>query len=406
MEHSFEAFEHGTAKIVPEKGLKDKLQLALKEGRPLIVKLGFDPTAPDLHLGHAVVLKKLKEFQDQGHTIVVILGDYTAQIGDPTGKNKARPPLETSQIERNVKTYLDQLSKILDVTKIKVKFNSEWFDKMSMRDTIKLISTTTLAQIIERNDFKGRYEKGLPIAMHELLYPILQGYDSVQIKSDIEIGGTDQLFNILVGRYMQEVRKQAAQVALCMPLLRGTDGSEKMSKSQNNYVGLTERPEEMYGKIMSIPDELLQEYIDLTTSFTDDEKKILKDQLAAGKNPMEVKKVIAGNVVMQYHSVAAATQAEEFFRKQVQSRDLASKEHKYVSLTELNLPAVDLSLIELCAALEKGKSKSQVRELIRAGSVTVDGVKIIDIHHKFAQFTGDIQIKIGKRNFYKVSSGS
>lgn len=399
----FDPLEEGIAKLVPENGLKEKLALAKKESRPLIIKLGFDPTAPDLHLGHAVVLKKLKEFQDAGHKIVVILGDFTAYIGDPTGKNKARPPLAEEQIQENARTYLDQLSKVLDVSKIEVKFNSEWFDKMSMRDTIKLVSATTLAQIIERRDFKQRYESGISISTHELIYPILQGYDSVAVNSDIEIGGTDQLFNILVGRYMQEVRKQAAQIALCMPLLRGIDGSEKMSKSQNNYIGLTEEPENMYGKIMSIPDALLEEYIDLTTNFSQEEKGAIKKELQSGKNPMEVKKLVAANVVAQYHNQAAAQKAEEYFYQQVQKRDLSSKEYKEVSLQSLGLQGSNLSLVDLCAAIEKSKSKNQVRELIKSGSITVDGTKITDVQYKFANITAELQIKIGKRGFYKVS---
>ncbi|MBV9963565.1 MAG: tyrosine--tRNA ligase, partial [Parafilimonas sp.] len=242
---------------VPENCIEDKIKLCRKEGRPLNVKLGFDPTAPDLHLGHSVVLKKLKQFQDFGHNVIIIIGDYTARIGDPTGKNKSRPPLTPEQVKKNAVTYINQLSKIIDIDKIEIRYNSEWLEKMSLTDTIFLLAQMTLAQILQRTDFNNRYTNGIPISLHELIYPLLQGKDSVMINADIEIGGTDQLFNCMVGKQLQEIYDKHGQGVICMPLLKGIDGSIKMSKSENNYIGLTDSPNDMYGKAMSIPDELL-----------------------------------------------------------------------------------------------------------------------------------------------------
>ena len=394
--------ENGVDSIVPENGLSEKIELAKSQSRPMIIKLGFDPTAPDLHLGHAVVLKKLKEFQDLGHTVVVILGDFTASIGDPTGKNKARPPLSTDQIDQNVQTYLDQLSKVLDISKTQIRYNSEWYNKMSMKDSIELISSTTLAQILERNDFRQRYESGSPISMHELIYPILQGYDSVVVESDVEIGGTDQLFNILVGRYMQQVRQMTRQAVLCMPLLRGVDGSEKMSKSQNNYIGLTENPEDMFGKVMSIPDALLGDYIDLATDWNMDEKNEIKKQLSDGENPMLIKKKIASNVVTQYHDQESSVKAEAHFYQQVQSRDFSSREFKSISIDSLELPLNNIKILDLCLRLDSSRSKTQMRQLISSGAISIDGIKISDPQHIFDSVKSGLKIKIGKRGFYEL----
>ncbi|MDO8468567.1 MAG: tyrosine--tRNA ligase [Candidatus Peribacter sp.] len=391
----------GAEIILPKGGLDEKLIQAKKGGRPLIIKLGFDPTAPDLHLGHAVVLKKLKEFQEAGHRIVVILGDFTAHIGDPTGKNKARPPLSKEKIEQNAQTYLAQLSKILDVTQIEVRYNSEWFDQMSLRDTIQLISSTTLAQILERNDFKQRYQGGIPVSMHELVYPILQGYDSVVIDSDVEIGGTDQLFNIQIGRYMQEVRQKVAQVALCMPLLKGIDGSDKMSKSQGNYIGLTEEPNTMYGKVMSIPDSLLLEYLDLTTNLPKEERQSLIHELEGGRNPMEIKKIIARNIVHQYHGEVAALAAEEFFYRQIQLRSVEVKDYSQFSAQSLGFLPSSVPLIDLIAAIEPERSRSQIRTLVKSGAVQINGGKIVDEHHHFS-VSEEILLKVGKRGYYKL----
>ncbi|WP_211236704.1 tyrosine--tRNA ligase [Sporocytophaga myxococcoides] len=276
--------------IFLENGLDEKLKQAELQNRKLVVKLGFDPTAPDLHLGHAVVLKKLRQFQELGHLIVIIIGDFTARIGDPTGKNKSRPPLNEDQVKENAKTYVAQLSKILDISKCSIRYNSEWLEGMNLSNAIQLLSQVTVAQMMHRNDFNTRFEKGIPISLHELVYPILQGYDSVEIMADVEMGGTDQLFNCSVGRQLQEGKGKKGQAVICMPLLKGIDGSDKMSKSQNNIIGLTDHPNEMFGKIMSIPDSLIVEYLKLVTDFADDEKMDNIRQLYEGLNPMALKK--------------------------------------------------------------------------------------------------------------------
>ena len=280
----------------PEDGLAEKLKVAEAENRPLRVKLGFDPTAPDLHLGHAVVLQKLRDFQLAGHTIVVIIGDFTASIGDPTGRNKLRPPLSDAEIRENAETYLAQLGKVVDIDRVEVRRNSEWHGALSAADILRLMAKVTVAQVMTRDDFRRRFADGLPIHLHELLYPILQGYDSVMIDADIELGGTDQLFNNLMGRHLQETLGKPGQAVITMPLLVGTDGSDKMSKSKANYVGLTDAPEDMFGKLMSISDAMLPNYIDLTGSFADDERRAMRSSLEAGENPMVIKKRLAENV--------------------------------------------------------------------------------------------------------------
>ena len=309
--------------ILPAHGLEQKLQMARTENRPLVIKLGFDPTASDLHLGHAVVLKKLRQFQDLGHQIVIVVGSFTAGIGDPTGKNKSRPPLSREAVMQHAATYLQQLSKIIDTGKARVLFNSDWLDKLSAAEMTRLLSHVTIAQLLQRNDFNKRFTEQSPIAMHELLYPILQGWDSVQIKADIELGGTDQLFNCTMGRQLQESMGMPAQVIICMPLLRGTDGKEKMSKSLHNIIGLTDSPEDMFGKTLSIPDALIEEFITLCTDFTAEEKKELLEQLATGTNPMLLKKAIARNIITQYHNEAAEGAAQNHFHNQFSHGDAA-----------------------------------------------------------------------------------
>lgn len=307
--NALERLQENVEIMLPQQGL----ELKLKENRPLTIKLGFDPTAPDLHLGHAVVLKKLKQFQDLGHQVVILVGSFTARIGDPTGKNKSRKPLTTQEVTYNAETYINQLSKVIDVAQAKIVFNSDWLDTLSFSDVIQLLSKVTVAQLMHRHDFNKRFTENTPIAMHELVYPVLQGYDSVQINADIEMGGTDQLFNCTMGRQLQEVMGVDGQVVMCMPLLKGLDGKEKMSKSLNNIIGLTDEPNDMYGKMMSVPDTLLEEYLDLTTDFSEAEKQGIKQQLTDGVNPMLVKQMIAENIIKQYHSLDAATTAADFF---------------------------------------------------------------------------------------------
>ncbi|WP_104380865.1 tyrosine--tRNA ligase [Sphingobacterium sp. HMA12] len=387
--------------ILPVGGLRSKLEQAKETGRPLIIKLGFDPTAPDLHLGHAVVLKKLKQFQELGHQVIVLVGSFTARIGDPTGKNKARKPLSQEKIADNSATYIAQLAKIIDMSKTKVVFNGDWLDKLDFSEVIQLVSKVTVAQLMQRHDFHKRFTENQPIAMHELIYPILQGFDSAHIKSDIEMGGTDQLFNCTVGRQLQESFGLDPQVVLCMPLLKGLDGKEKMSKSLHNTIGLLDKPNDMFGKAMSIPDTLIPDYIDLTTDFTRSEKTLLKSRMEMGENPMEVKKLIAHNLVCQYHDQQAATDAADFFAKQFQQKSFDDKSFEEVSLplAKAQLGPV-AKLVDLCHFLKKDLSKSAVRRLIAEGAVQIDSTKCIN-PDLAVDLKTSFRIKLGKRGFFK-----
>lgn len=387
--------------ILPENGLEEKLVQAQKENRKLIIKLGFDPTAPDLHLGHAVVLKKLKQFQDLGHQIVILVGSFTARIGDPTGKNKSRKPLSTEDVQHNAKTYLDQLSKIIDVSKAKIVFNSDWLDTLSFSDVIQVLSKVTVAQLMHRNDFNKRFTENSPIGMHEMIYPILQGYDSVNIKADIEMGGTDQLFNCTMGRQLQETFEMNPQIVICMPLLKGLDGKEKMSKSLNNIIGITDESTDMFGKTMSIPDSLIDEFLDLATDFSIEEKQSLRERLASGENPMNIKKVIAKNIISQYHNEEEAQKAEDFFINQFQNKNFEEKIYEPILISEIQAENEIISLLDLCAQLKKGQTRSAIRRLIESGAVQIDNEKMTEPYADIA-LKKETKIKIGKRDFYEL----
>ncbi|MDN5397326.1 MAG: tyrosine--tRNA ligase [Chryseobacterium sp.] len=393
--------QENTAIILPENGLEQKIKQAEVENRKLIIKLGFDPTAPDLHLGHAVVLKKLKQFQDLGHQIVIVVGSFTARIGDPTGKNKARKPLSVEDVHHNAQTYINQLSKIIDVEKTKIVFNSDWLDALSFSEVIHLMSKVTVAQLMHRNDFNKRFTENTPIAMHELVYPILQGFDSVQIECDIEMGGTDQLFNCTMGRQLQEVHQMPAQVVMCMPLLKGLDGKEKMSKSLNNTIGLTDEPNEMFGKTMSIPDSLIDEFIDLASDFTAEEKLELKSKLENGENPMDIKKRVAKNIITQYHDQSAAGLAEEFFSNQFQNKNVEEKVYKPISLALFQSQENRMTAIELCSRLKSNLSKSAIRRMIQSGGIQINHIKITDPDQEI-ELLLQTKIKIGKRDFFEL----
>lgn len=393
--------QENAAIILPENGLEEKLKEAEQQNRKLIIKLGFDPTAPDLHLGHAVVLKKLKQFQELGHQIVIVVGSFTARIGDPTGKNKARKPLSIEDVNHNAQTYINQLSKIIDVGKTKIVFNSDWLDALSFSEVIQLMSKVTVAQLMHRNDFNKRFTENTPIAMHELVYPILQGFDSVQINCDIEMGGTDQLFNCTLGRQLQEVHQMSAQVVMCMPLLRGLDGKEKMSKSLNNIIGLTDEPNDMFGKTMSIPDALISEFIDLASDFSTDEKLNLKSKLENGENPMNIKKLIAKNIISQYHNHTAAELAETFFINQFQNKNFEEKVYQPVSLEVFQNQKNKITAVEFCSLIKSDLSKSAVRRLIESGGIQINSIKITDPEQKIELIKG-IKIKIGRRNFFEL----
>ncbi|MFC3159131.1 tyrosyl-tRNA synthetase [Chryseobacterium arachidis] len=387
--------------ILPENGLEQKLKQAEEENRKLIIKLGFDPTAPDLHLGHAVVLKKLKQFQDLRHQIIIIVGSFTARIGDPTGKNKARKPLSAEEVQHNAETYINQLSKVIDVERTKIVFNSDWLDFLNFSEIIQLMSKVTVAQLMHRNDFNKRFTENSPIAMHELVYPILQGFDSVKIETDIEMGGTDQLFNCTMGRQLQESHGKSPQIIMCMPLLKGLDGKEKMSKSLNNTIGLTDEPNEMFGKTMSIPDSLIDEFIDLTTDFSDDEKNNLKSRISDGENPMNIKKVIAKNIISQYHHKESAKLAEQFFINQFQNKNFEEKVFKPINIKSSFSNQSKISLIELCHQLKNNESKSFIRRLIENGGIQINNVKMTDPNEEI-DLLKQTKIKIGKRDFFEL----
>jgi tyrosyl-tRNA synthetase len=367
--------EQGVEKLVSSDELKKKLE----QNRPLRVKLGCDPTAPDLHLGHSVVLRKLRQFQDLGHKAVLIIGDYTALIGDPTGQNKTRPMLSDADIERNAKTYFEQAGKILDTAsdKLEIHRNSEWLGKMNLADTLKLASQMTVARMLERDTFEKRYEADVPIGVHEFLYPLMQGHDSVMIKADVELGGTDQLFNNLVGRDLQRGAGQEPQVVMILPILEGLDGVEKMSKSKGNYIGINDSPKDMFGKTMSIGDELMARWYVL---------------LFAGKpegHPMEAKKVLAHAIVEQYHGHAAADHAREEFEKQFSKKDLAE------IAENLAVPAGETWIVELVEKTGKFKSRGDIRRVIQQGGITLDGQKITDDKTRVTVKNGQI-LKAGK----------
>ncbi len=387
--------------IVPEGGLEEKLAWSHKNQVPLRIKMGFDPTAPDLHLGHAVALKIMKQFQDHGHKVVVIIGDFTARIGDPTGRNKMRPPLSQEEIKANAETYLAQLNKILDVDLAEIRWNSEWLSGMHLDDTLGLMSLVTLSQLLQREDFHTRYKNQVPIHFHEFLYPIMQGYDSLRIDADIEMGGRDQLFNCLMGRDIQSAHQKTPQIVACVPILRGTDGHHKMSKSLNNYIGLTEDPQNMYGKVMSIPDALIEEYVRLVSTFSEEQRASLTEDIK--HNPMEVKKELAYDIVKQFHGVSAAEDSRIYFYKQVQSRDDSLIEFIPVALSSIGLELNGLTLLTLCFCLLKDKSKGDVRRLIQGGGVTINSEKVLDPALEIGKLvSGTFKIKVGKRGFYTI----
>jgi tyrosyl-tRNA synthetase len=387
--------------ILPENGLEQKCKQAEEENRKLIIKLGFDPTAPDLHLGHAVVLKKLKQFQDFGHHIIIVVGSFTARIGDPTGKNKARKPLSVEDVQHNAETYITQLSKVIDVEKTKIVFNSDWLDALQFSEVIQLMSKVTVAQLMHRNDFNKRFTENSPIALHELVYPILQGFDSVKIACDIEMGGTDQLFNCTMGRQLQETHQMSPQIVMCMPLLKGLDGKEKMSKSLHNTIGLTDESNEMFGKTMSIPDSLIEEFIDLTTDFSNEERENVKLKMKNGENPMNIKKLVAKNIITQYHNAESAENAEQFFMNQFQNKNFEEKFFEPVFIDSLNSIQNKMILVELCHQLKNNESKSFIRRLIENGGIQINNIKMTDPNAEI-ELLKETKIKIGKRSFFEL----
>ena len=385
----------GVADIVPE----DALRAKLGEGRPLIAKLGVDPTAPDLHLGHAVPLRKLRQFQDLGHEVVLIIGDFTALIGDPSGRNSTRPPLSAEEIEVNARTYIEQAFKVLDADRTTMRRNSEWLGPLGFADVIRLTSRFTVARILERDDFQKRYREGVGISLHELLYPMAQAYDSVAIRADVELGGTDQLFNLLAGRELMEKEGLAPQVCLTLPLLEGTDGVQKMSKSYGNYVGLTEPPAEMFGKVMSIPDELMIKYYRLCTALPVGEVDLLEAGLDSGDvHPNEAKRRLAREIVSLYHTEQAAVEAEDAFDRVFKSHEVPEEVPEYATVVpeEVFLPAL---------LNESGivSSNAEGRRMIAGGGVRIDGEQVApDVLAVPRERVAGSVLQVGKRRFVRI----
>ena len=370
-----EILKRGVEEIIPEKGLEKKLN----KNKPLIIKAGFDPTAPDLHLGHTVLINKLKQFQDLGHQVVFLIGDFTGMIGDPSGVSETRPILTVEQLKKNSETYQEQIFKILDKKKTKIEFNSTWFKKMTSAELINLSSKMTVARMLERDDFSKRYKGNKPISIHEFIYPLVQGYDSFELKSDVELGGTDQKFNLLVGRDIQKSFGMEEQIIMTLPILEGTDGVKKMSKSLNNYIGLKESPNDMFGKIMSISDNLMWRYFDLLSFKSSVEIKELKKKTEQGLNPMEAKKMLSAEIVTRFHGEEKALLAEkEFTNRFSKGNDPAE-----IKLIKLSMKASSISILDLLSSEELGdyklcKSKSEARRMIAQGAVKIDGKKISD----------------------------
>ena len=381
------ALTRGTVEVISPAELAAKLAL----GRPLRIKLGMDPTAPDLHLGHSVTLKKLREFQDAGHTVIFLVGDFTAMIGDPTGRSETRKPLSRAEIERNADTYREQAYKILDRELTEVRFNNEWMNGLNIAELIKIAATLSVARLLERDDFEKRLAAEEPLFLHELLYPVIQGYDSVALKADLEIGGTDQKFNMLVGRDLQRHFGQDPQAVMTMPLLEGLDGVRKMSKSLGNYVGLTDKPEDMYGKLMSVPDKLMVRYYELLTTAAAEEIAAVK---SGGMHPMEAKKRLARTLVTEYHGTPAATRAEEYFESKHQRREIPASAPVYRI-------AEDLWICELMKQLQFTPSTSEARRLVSQGAVRVDGRTITDVNFRFVPGEHKV-LEVGKRRVARI----
>lgn len=392
---ALEIIKRGVVDLIEEEELIKKLEKSYKEGKPLKIKAGFDPTAPDLHLGHTVLLRKMKQFQDLGHEVYFLIGDFTAMIGDPSGRSETRPALTKEQVLENAKTYQEQVFKILNPQKTKIVFNSQWFSRMTAEDIIRLCAKYTVARILEREDFKKRLETGLPISIHELIYPLFQAYDSVVLEADIELGGTDQLFNLLIGRHIQREYGQEPQVILTLPLLEGLDGVQKMSKSLGNYVGIMEPPFEMFGKLMSIPDDLMWKYYFLLTEFSEDEIKEMKEKVEKGVlHPKEVKKKLARTIVAQFHSDKEAFEAEEEFERVFSKRE-APRE-----MPEFEIKAGTLWLPGFLK--EKGivKSTSEARRLISQKAIDLNQEPVLT--EEINLNSGEYVLKVGKRKFIKL----
>jgi tyrosyl-tRNA synthetase len=399
-EEQVRAIKRGIEELIPEEEMLKKLERAVKEDRPLRVKQGFDPTAPDVHLGHTIGLRKLRQFQELGHRVVLIIGDYTGMVGDPSGLSETRNQLEHDAVMRNAKTYEEQFFRIVGREQTEVHFNGEWFSKMSFKDVMSLAGRVTVARLLERDDFALRYSNKLPISLHELYYPLMQAYDSVAIRADVELGGTEQKFNLIMGRHIQQMFGQEPQIVLTLPILEGIDGVQRMSKSIGNYVGVTEEPAQMFGKIMSIPDTLVVRYFRLVTDAADEEVERKSRALASGGvNPRDVKSELAATVVRMYHGEAAAARASEEFDRVFRDKGLPDD----IPVVEVSTEGDTLWIVTLLRDSGLVSTSSDARRLLKQGAVEVDGVKICDEAAQ-VRVSGDkeLLVRVGKRRFAKV----
>jgi tyrosyl-tRNA synthetase len=398
VERQLEILKRGMVDLISEKELRKKLTDARKQKRPLRVKLGMDPTAPDLHLGHTVVLQKLKQFQELGHVAIFLIGDFTGMIGDPTGRVETRPVLTKEELMQNAETYKEQVFKILDPGATEVRFNSEWFEAMNAADMIRLCAQYTVARMLEREDFRNRYQNNLPVSVHEFLYPLVQGYDSVALKADVELGGHDQIFNLLVGRDIQRAYGQESQVVLTVPLLEGTDGVNKMSKSYGNYVGIDEAPDLVFGKLMSISDELMLKYYELLSDITLEELQALKEGIRTGTmHPKQAKINFAHEIVKRFHGAEAALQAERNFEKVFRDREIPEE----IEVASIKKGKDAIWIPQLLASIGMVTSTSEGKRMITQGAVSINGSKISSEDLPLSD-VDELVIKVGKRKFKKV----
>jgi len=396
LNEQMDVIRRGTVDLLPENELVKKIEKSIKENTPLIIKQGFDPTAPDIHLGHTVGIRKLRQFQELGHQVVVIIGDYTAMVGDPSEKNSTRPRLTHGQVMQNAETYRQQFFKILDESKTKVCFNGDWFKKLTFENIMELASKFTVARMLERDDFSKRYAGQLPISIHEFFYPLMQGYDSVMIKADVEMGATEQKFNLVIGRQIQKEYGQEPQIVLTLPVLEGVDGTQRMSKSLGNYIGIDEAANETYGKVMSIPDKIIYPYFELVTDVSLNDLKSIKSQLEdPNTNPRDVKKYLGRTIVRMYHGKEASKSAESAFEQVFVKKDIPDE------MPEFTLEQDNIRIDDLLIATKTATSKNEARRLITQGGVSIDGEKI-DNAFTEVEISGEKVLKVGKRKFARI----
>jgi len=396
LNEQMDVIRRGTVDLLPEDELVKKIEKSIKENKPLIIKQGFDPTAPDIHLGHTVGIRKLRQFQELGHQVVVIIGDYTAMVGDPSEKNSTRPRLTHGQVMQNAETYRQQFFKILDESKTELRFNGGWFKKLTFENIMELASKFTVARMLERDDFSKRYTGQLPISIHEFFYPLMQGYDSVMIKADVELGATEQKFNLVIGRQIQKEYGQEPQIVLTLPVLEGIDGTQRMSKSLGNYIGIDEAANETYGKVMSIPDKLIYPYFELVTDVSLKELKSIKAQLEDSNiNPRDIKKYLGRTIVRMYHGEETSKSAESAFEQVFVKKDIPDE------MPEFSLEQDKIRIDDLLITTKTATSKNEARRLITQGGVSIDGEKIDNAFTEI-EISGEKVLKVGKRKFARL----